>query len=115
MFAYICKSGDSHLLIKKFVKIHKCHRNIRDQEVAYLERLLAQIEGHVEEVKEERASLLEEETKERGRRRRWRRRGPQWRWRRRRGPQRRGRWRRRQCNPCFLINMLISTSIDCLN
>ena len=57
-------AGDSHLLIENFVKIHKCHRNILDQEGAYLDNQLKVIEGHVETVKEERASLLAEEVEE---------------------------------------------------
>ena len=29
-------SGGSHLLIERFVKIHKCHRKILDQEDGYM-------------------------------------------------------------------------------
>ena len=53
-------SGGSHLLIKKFVNIHKCHRKILDQEDACLERQLAKIEQHTADVLEERASLAAE-------------------------------------------------------
>ena len=60
MRAYASDAGDSHKLIEKYVKIHKCHRNILDQEAAYLKKTLREIEGHVEEIKEERASFLAE-------------------------------------------------------
>jgi hypothetical protein len=60
MPAYMSGAVDSHLHIEKVVKIHKCHRNILDQEGAYLDNQLKVIEGHVEEVKAERASLLVE-------------------------------------------------------
>ena len=53
-------SGGSHLLIKKFVKIQKCHRNMLDQEDAWLERQLVKIEQHSAYVVEERASLAAE-------------------------------------------------------
>ena len=39
MHAYTSDSDGSHMLIEKFVKIHKCHRNILDQETAYLEKM----------------------------------------------------------------------------
>ena len=39
MAAYVNKSGKSHLLIEKFVKIHKCHQNILDQETKFLDQL----------------------------------------------------------------------------
>ena len=35
----------SHYLIEKFVKIHKCHRNILDQETKYLENLVVLCQG----------------------------------------------------------------------
>ena len=60
MRAYMSSAGDSHLLIKKCVRIHKCHWNILDQEEVYLDNQLQVIEGHMEEVKEERASLFAE-------------------------------------------------------
>ena len=60
MLAYMSDAGNSHLLIENFVKIHKCHRNILDQEGAYLDKQLKVIAGHVEIVKEERSSLLAE-------------------------------------------------------
>ena len=50
MRAYMDDSGGSHLLIKNFVKIHKCHRNILDQEDAWLERQLVKIEQHTADV-----------------------------------------------------------------
>ena len=53
-------SGGFHLLIEKFVKIHKCHRNTLDQEDAWLERQLLKIEQHTADVMEERASLAAE-------------------------------------------------------
>lgn len=54
MLAYADDSGDSYALIEKFVKIHKCHRNILDQEQAYLEELLLKIERETQEyLKEE--------------------------------------------------------------
>ena len=64
MRAYMSDAGDSHLLIEKFVKICKCHRNILDQEDAYLEKMLRKIEEHLKEVEEERASLLAEKVAE---------------------------------------------------
>ena len=41
------KTGMLHLhdLIKKFVKIHKCHQNILDQETKYLEKLVVLYQG----------------------------------------------------------------------
>ena len=53
-------SGGSHLIIEKFVKIHKCHRNILDQEAIWIERQLVKIEQHTADVVEERASLAAE-------------------------------------------------------
>ena len=64
MRAYSSDAGDSHLLIEKFVKIHKCHCNILDQEPAYLEKLLNTIEEHADEVKLEKLSLREEKLEE---------------------------------------------------
>ena len=63
MQAYANKYGGSHVLIEKFVQIRKCHRNILDQETAYLERAIAMIEEHDREVKEERLSLSQETKK----------------------------------------------------
>ena len=60
MRAYMEDSGGSHLLIEKFVKIHKCPQNILDQEDAWLERQLVKIEQHTADVVEERASLSAE-------------------------------------------------------
>ncbi len=64
MRAYMSGAGDSHLLIEKFVKICKCHRNILDQETAYLEKMIRTIAEHLKEVEEERASLLAEKVAE---------------------------------------------------
>ena len=52
--AYSNESGDSHFLIEKFVKIHKCHRNILDQETKYLDKMYIKIEQHVKQVEEEK-------------------------------------------------------------
>ena len=60
MQAYMDDSGGSHLLIEKFFKIHKCHRNILDQEYAWLERQLVKIDQHPADVVEERAFLAAE-------------------------------------------------------
>ena len=62
MRAYTNEYGGSHVLIEKFVQIQKCHRNIVDQETAYLEREIVGIEKHMREVKEEQLSLAEEAT-----------------------------------------------------
>ena len=40
MRAYKTGKAHSHDLIEKFVKIHKCHRNILDQETKYLDKLV---------------------------------------------------------------------------
>jgi hypothetical protein len=40
MRAYKTGNAHSHDLIEKFVKIHKCHRNILDQETKYLDKLV---------------------------------------------------------------------------
>ena len=57
MSAYINKAGKSHLLIEKFVKIHKCHRNILDQETKYLDLLKVKIEEYVKEMEDEKKSI----------------------------------------------------------
>ena len=57
MSAYLNKAGKSHLLIEKFVKIHKCHRNILDQETKYLDQLKEKIEGYVKEMEDEKKSI----------------------------------------------------------
>ena len=54
MAAYVNKSGKSHLLVEKFVKIHKCHRNILDQETKFLDQLKEKIEGYVKEMEDEK-------------------------------------------------------------
>ena len=53
-------SGGSLLLIKKFVKIQKFHKNMLDQKYAWLERQLVKIEQHTADAVEERASLAAE-------------------------------------------------------
>ena len=53
-------AGGSHLLIEKFVKIHKCHRNILYKETAYLDKMLKEIEGHADDIEKERVSLAAE-------------------------------------------------------
>ena len=63
MQAYANKYGGSHVFIEKFVQIRKYHRNMLDQETAYLERRMAMIKKHDREVMEERLSL-HQETKE---------------------------------------------------
>ena len=40
MRAYMTGMAHSHDLIDKFVKIHKCHQNILDQDMKYLEKLV---------------------------------------------------------------------------
>ena len=60
MRAYKKDAGGSHLLIKKFVKIQKCHRNILDQETAYMDKMLKEIEGHADDIKKEWVSLAAE-------------------------------------------------------
>ena len=60
MRAYKKDAGGSHLLIKIFVNIHKFHRNILDQETAYLDKILKEIEGHADDIKKERVSLAAE-------------------------------------------------------
>ena len=60
MHAYKNDSGGSQLLIEKFVKIHKCHQNILEQDHAFLEQMVVKIEQHANHVKEERLSLAEE-------------------------------------------------------
>ena len=60
MHAYMNDAGGSHVLIEKFVKIHKCHRNILDQDSAFLEKIILKIEEHANDVKVEQMSLAEE-------------------------------------------------------
>ena len=60
MCAYVNDSGRSQLLIEKFVKIHKCHRNVLDQDSTFLDHMLAIIDGHVAIMKEEETSLAAE-------------------------------------------------------
>ena len=58
--AYTNKYGGSHLLVKKFVEIRKCHRKMMDQEAAYLERTMTMIYEHDSEVKSKQLSLAQE-------------------------------------------------------
>ena len=46
MRIYMTGMAHSHDLIKKFVNIHKCHRNILDQETKYLEKLVVLCQAH---------------------------------------------------------------------
>ena len=63
MSAYMNDSYQSQLLIEKFVKLHKCHRNILDQECKFLDQLKLEIEKHAIIIKEEKLSIkLEKET-----------------------------------------------------
>ena len=55
--------GGSQLLIEKFVKLHKSHRNILDQETGYLERVRIKIEEDAADVKTEKL-LIETEQRE---------------------------------------------------
>ena len=66
MYARMDDSSGYHLLIEKFVKIHKCHRNILDQEDAWLERQLVKIEQHTADAVEKQASLAAEKTEMEG-------------------------------------------------
>ena len=61
MRAYMSDYGVPQLLIEKFVKIHKCHQNILDQDLAFLDKMLAVIDEHANIVKEAHASLAAEE------------------------------------------------------
>ena len=45
MRAHKTGMAHSHKLIEKFVKIHKCQRNIMDQEKKYLEKLVVLFQG----------------------------------------------------------------------
>ena len=58
MHAYKNDSGGSFLLIEKFVKIHKCHQNILDQEDLFLEKIVLKIEQHANQSKKEQLSLV---------------------------------------------------------
>ena len=64
MKAYINNSAKSYLMIEKFVKIHKCHRNILDQETRFLNILRSKIEKYMNEINEEK-KLIELEENER--------------------------------------------------
>ena len=43
MQAYANKYGGSHVLVRKFVEIRKCHQSILDQETLYLEGVMVRI------------------------------------------------------------------------
>ena len=60
MKVYASDSGESQVLIEKYVKLHKCHRNILDQETSYLESLRLQLKGYIQEMKHEKDSILKE-------------------------------------------------------
>ena len=60
MHAYKNDYGGSQLLVEKFVKIHKCHQNILDQDHTFLGLMVVKIEQHDDHVKEEQLSLAEE-------------------------------------------------------
>ena len=60
MHAYRNDYGGSQLIIEKFVKIHKCHQNILEQDHAFLEQMVVKMEQHANHFKEERMSLAEE-------------------------------------------------------
>ena len=64
MQAYTSAFGNSHLLIEKFVKIHKCQRNIIDEETAYLDKVRVKIEENVREIEKEKV-LVARDKKER--------------------------------------------------
>ena len=53
MRAYTSDARDSHLLIEKYVKICKCHREVLNQETTYLEKMFRTIQEHLTEVEEE--------------------------------------------------------------
>ena len=50
MMPYISDSGESHFLIKKIIKVHKCHRNIFDQDTKYLDELKVKIREYVSRI-----------------------------------------------------------------
>ena len=60
MRAYNDGAGSSHILIEKYVQLNKCHRNILDQDKAYLERIMVKIEQHEEDVRQEKALISAE-------------------------------------------------------
>ena len=57
MAAYLDNCSKLELLIEKFVKIHKFHCNILDQETKYLEDLQVKIEEHSQDIKNEKISI----------------------------------------------------------
>lgn len=62
MAAYMDNSGGSFHLIEKFVQLKKCHRNILDQEVAYLKTLeneQIQVVVKLEKEMEEERKIIE--------------------------------------------------------
>ena len=49
-------------MIEKFVKVHKFHRNILDQDTNYLDFLKVKIEKYANEIKTEQLSILKEKS-----------------------------------------------------
>ena len=66
MDAYTDGTGKSYTLIEKHVKLKKCHRNILDLETKYLDKLLKEIDTHVDEVKNEKKLIAKMEKEENG-------------------------------------------------
>lgn len=60
MRAYEQDAGGSHLLIEKFVSLRKCHRNMMDQDTAFIDRTMIKIEQYADEVKTEKALIATE-------------------------------------------------------
>ena len=57
-------NGGSQLLIEKFVKLRKSHRNILDLEDSYLEKSIIKMEEDVADVKIERELIAKEKREE---------------------------------------------------
>ena len=57
MKAYTNDLSDSQLLIEKFVKIHKAHRNILDQETRFIDQWIHKIEKLKDEIDKEKESI----------------------------------------------------------
>ena len=57
-------AGKSFKLIEKFVKLHKCHRNILDQECAFVDTLLQKAKTLGGEVKKEFEIIKAEEAED---------------------------------------------------
>ena len=56
MKVYTNDASDSQFLIEKFVKIHKAHRNILDQEM-FLDQWILKIEKLKDEINKEKESI----------------------------------------------------------